>query len=144
MLSWEEKLERLRDPVFQEELLSSEPIFVGEFEAYVTRSFDKMFILGPQNNYEPHPSTSIAAIAEREGRRPVEVALEALMADDGRGTIYFPLFNYADGDLEVLRELHVHPRTRTGLSDGARTAVPSATAACPPSCRRTGPVTAAR
>ena len=31
--------------------------------------------------------------------------------------MYFPLFNYSYGDLEVLRTLHSHPRTRMGLSD---------------------------
>jgi len=31
--------------------------------------------------------------------------------------LYFPLFNYADGDLELLHSLHQHPQTRMGLSD---------------------------
>ena len=31
--------------------------------------------------------------------------------------LYFPLFNYADNDLEILRTLHTHPHTRMVLSD---------------------------
>ena len=38
------------------------------------------------------------------------------MLADG-GLLYFPLFNYAGGDLEILRELHGSPRTLLGLSD---------------------------
>ena len=40
------------------------------------------------------------------------------MADGGEGLLYFPLFNYAHGDLEHLHTLHSHPLTRMGLSDG--------------------------
>ena len=32
--------------------------------------------------------------------------------------MYFPLFNYANHDLEALRKMHMHPHTRMGLSDG--------------------------
>jgi N-acyl-D-aspartate/D-glutamate deacylase len=31
--------------------------------------------------------------------------------------LYVPLFNYSDGDLELVRQLHLHPSTRMGLSD---------------------------
>jgi N-acyl-D-aspartate/D-glutamate deacylase len=117
-LPWEERLEALRDPERKARLLAEEPFFVGEFEAFVTRSFDKMFLFGEHNDYEPSPDNSIAAIAERRGVTPMEVAYETLMANDGTGMIYFPLFNYAEGSLEPLRQLHTHPGTRMGLSDG--------------------------
>jgi N-acyl-D-aspartate/D-glutamate deacylase len=118
LLSWEEKRERLKDRDVQRALIEAEPFFVGEFEQFVTRSFDKMFVLGPDNDYEPDASKSVAAIAAREGREPVAVALEILLSDDCAGTLYFPLFNYSAGDLEVLHTMHTHPRTRMGLSDG--------------------------
>lgn len=117
-LSWEEKHARLRDPAVREAMIAATPFEVGEFETFVTQTWSNMYLLGPDNDYEPDPSTSLAARAAREGKRPGELAYEALMADEGRGMIYFPLFNYADGSLEPLHRLHAHPRTRMGLSDG--------------------------
>jgi N-acyl-D-aspartate/D-glutamate deacylase len=118
LLSWDEKRERLRDPDVQRALVEAEPFFVGEFEQFVTRSFDKMFVLGPDNDYEPEAAKSVAAVAERTGRPAAQVALDVLLSDDCQGSLYFPLFNYAEGDLDVLRTMHTHPRTRMGLSDG--------------------------
>ena len=69
-------------------------------------------------DYEPDPTTdSLAARAAATGRTPQELALDALCADEGRGMLYVPLFNYSDGDLGMLKVLHEHPATRMGLSD---------------------------
>ena len=68
-------------------------------------------------DYEPQPDESIAAIAAREGRSPREVAYDILMENDGEGFLYFPLFNYADHNLDLLHNLHDHPQTLMGLSD---------------------------
>lgn len=116
--SWEDKKAKLLDPAFQAKLLSEEPYPVWDFAEKVTKSFDKMFPLRDGNGYEPAASESVAAVAERTGRSPQEVALEWLLESDGNGMMYFPLFNYSDGNLDVLHKLHQHPRTRMGLSDG--------------------------
>jgi N-acyl-D-aspartate/D-glutamate deacylase len=114
----EEKMARVREPGFRETLLSEEPFDLWEFANFVTRSFDKMYPMRDGSNYEPDPSESVAAIAEREGRTPQEVCWDLLMENDGNGMLYFPLFNYSNNDLEVLHTLHQHPRTLMGLSDG--------------------------
>ena len=77
-----------------------------------------MYPVGANVDYEPTPSETVAAVAKATGQSPTELAYNALMADDGHGLIYFPLFNYAHDDLEHLRTLHSHPLTRMGLSDG--------------------------
>jgi N-acyl-D-aspartate/D-glutamate deacylase len=41
-----------------------------------------------------------------------------MMESDGRGIVYFPIFNYAACNLDPLRTLLQHPRTRLGLGDG--------------------------
>lgn len=116
------RVRALQDPAVRARLLADEPLDLGAFENLVTRSFERMF---PSVNgiidYEPRAEDSVAAIAARTGKSPREVALDALLAPidgvAGRGKMYFPLFNYANGNLDVLRELHMHPLTRMGLSD---------------------------
>jgi N-acyl-D-aspartate/D-glutamate deacylase len=114
---WEEVLETLRDPAFRARLLAEKPEDLTVFEMYITQSFDKMYPLR-DTSYEPDPETSVAAIATREGRPPLEVAYDLLLEDDGQAMLYFPLFNYADRNYDLLHQLHQHPRTRMGLSDG--------------------------
>lgn len=113
---WAEVLETLKDPAFRAKLIAEAPRELNVFEMYVTQSWDKMFVL--DLSYEPSPETSVAAIAKRDGRDPAEVAYDLMLADDGQGMIYFPLFNYSDKNYDLLHELHQHPLVRMGLSDG--------------------------
>lgn len=115
-LPWPEKLQHLRDPAFRARLIAEEPFFFGEFQHFVTRTFAKMFPVDATFDYEPGPESSIAARASAEG--PAAAAYDALMTEDGDGMLWFPLFNYSHGDLDAVRELHTHPGTLMGLSDG--------------------------
>ena len=115
--SYEEKRQALMDPAFRARLLAEKNIVIGDFETFITTSFHKMFPCGDTLDYEPSPKESIADIAARQGRSAEEVALDYLLSDDTNGFLYFPLFNYANGNLDVLHELHSHPRTMMGLSD---------------------------
>ncbi|MEE2757277.1 MAG: amidohydrolase family protein [Myxococcota bacterium] len=112
---WAEQWAALNDPAFRTRLLTEEPVFVGEFETFVTTSFNKMYPLVA--GYEPRPDDSIAAIAASTGRTCRAVALEHLLESNGQGQLYFPLFNYSQGDLDVLFNLHQDPDTLIGLSD---------------------------
>lgn len=80
--------------------------------------FELMFPLGDPPNYEPDPSTSIAAMAERQGRSPAAVAYDTMLADDGRGLLYLPTLNYVNGRLDAVGEQLAHPASVAGLSDG--------------------------
>ncbi len=117
-LPFEARLERLRDPAVKARMISEEVQFSEPIVAFIASSFHKLFPLGDPPDYEPTPDQSIAAIAAREGRDPKEVAYELLMRRDGRELLYFPLFNYSDGNLESTREMLLHPRAALGLSDG--------------------------
>ncbi len=114
-----ERVARLRDPEVRARLLADAPVSLGAFEDFIARSFQRMFLPLADGtiDYEPGPEASVAAVAQRAGRRAVEVALDALLADEGRGFLYFPLFNYAGGDLAPLHALHQHEGTVMGLSD---------------------------
>ncbi len=84
----------------------------------VARGFHTMYRLGDPPDYEPGPEQSIAAVAEREGRDPREVAYDVMMENRATGLLYLPLLGYANGDLEAIRQMMVHPRAVFGLSDG--------------------------
>ncbi len=116
-LPWPERLKRLRDPSVRRGILDEQPADLGPFGNVVTRAFDKMFASHGEIDYEPRLEDSIGARARSDGLSPRSLAYDALMKDEGRALIYLPLFNYAYGDLELLRTLHLHPRTRMGLSD---------------------------
>lgn len=78
----------------------------------------RLFPLGRVPDYEPLPEASLFAAAAKRGITPLEAILDALLQDQGRALIYFPLFNYQGGDLEHLREMIEHPRALFGLGDG--------------------------
>lgn len=117
-LPHDEKVAKLRDPEVQAAIIADEPLSIGPFEDFILRSFGRMYRLGEEPNYEPEPSTSAAAIAAARGCHPRQVVIEWLLEDDGRGVIYFPIFCYTDGDMEVSRQLLSHPGTVVGLADG--------------------------
>jgi N-acyl-D-amino-acid deacylase len=118
-LSLAEKVCALRDPSVRAELLAEQRTSSTPVAELLMTGWERMYAVGRGNiNYEPDPSTdSLAVIALRTGQSPQELALDALLADDGHAMIYVPLFNYSDGDLSMLWELHQHPSTRMGLSD---------------------------
>lgn len=116
-LPWPEIKAKLMDPEFKAKMLAETPLDMGFFASFVTRSFDKMYLMQGGIEYEPEPSQSIAALAKASGRRPQEIAYDALMEQDGEAMLYFPLFNYANKNLDHLHTLHSHPRVKMGLSD---------------------------
>jgi N-acyl-D-amino-acid deacylase len=117
-LPWPERLDRLKRAETRAALLAEKPAPAGMFETWIVQAWDKMYAFSGSADYEPSREQSLAAIAAATGRPPAEIAYDLLMAGEGTGFLYFPLFNYANGDLEILRGLHSHPRTLMGLSDG--------------------------
>ena len=113
----DERLARLRDPRVRARITSEEPAELSRFQTFVTRTWDKMWPFSGEADYEPDPADSIGALAALDGRTPAEIAYDHLCTEDGRGLLYFPLFNYSNHDLDHLWELHQHPRTRMGLAD---------------------------
>lgn len=121
-LPWAEKLARLRDPAVRAQLTDMDALTGSARHdsrmAYLTQSFHKMYALGAEPDYEPPQECSVAAIAQRDGRTPLEVVYDMLMDLDGKGIVYFPSFNYAYNDLSQLHAELQHPRTMMSLADG--------------------------
>ena len=119
-LAPEARVERMKDPEIRRQLLEEEPDPSGVMGPglLILQGWQMMYPLGDPPQYEPGPEQSLAAIAAREGKQPRELAFELLMENGGKGLIYLPLLGYADGDLEAIREMMVHPRSVFSLSDG--------------------------
>lgn len=113
-----ERVARLRDPQVRRRILDEPAEGLNPMVALISQSFHKLFSLGDPPDYEPRADTSVAAMAERSGRRAEEVAYDLLLQRDGHELLYFPLLNYADGDFGPIREMLLHPNAVLGLSDG--------------------------
>lgn len=114
----EERVAQLRRPEVKAALLAEQPITKSEFVQKLSTRFDHVYLLGDPPNYEPGPGDSVAALAGRCGVLPVEVAYDAMMAQDGRAMLYFPMLNYADRNLDAVREMLARPDTVPALGDG--------------------------
>ena len=70
-------------------------------------------------DYEPTPDRDHRGAAPRlPACRARSMAYDLLMADDGTGFIYFPILNYADGNLDFVHGLLERDDTVISLSDG--------------------------
>lgn len=115
---FEQRLQALRDPAFQQQLLNDEPDADNPFVKSILRNFGKMFVLGDPPDYEPTEDKTVAAIARARGTTPEAVVLDLMLADDGRGMIYLPFLNYAQGSLDPVKAMLESPASLPGLSDG--------------------------
>jgi N-acyl-D-aspartate/D-glutamate deacylase len=113
-----ERVRRMRDPEFRRQMLTEDPKKDSTFPLFHRLSFTQMFRFGNPPNYQPQRDESLAAIAEREGRTPQEVAYDVLLEDDGQAFIYTPLGNYADYDLSVSETTLANRNSIMGLGDG--------------------------
>ncbi len=113
-----ERVAAMRDPAVRARILSEDRVTGSTFPLITRLSFGRMFPFSDPPNYAPARGSSVAAAAAREGRTPVEVAYDMLLADEGQGFIFAALTNYADYTLSASAELLRHPNTVVGLSDG--------------------------
>ncbi len=119
-LSVEERRAALATPETRALVLSKPPDYsqLSGVVAMVMHGFDQMFVLGEEPDYEPAAEQSIAAIAEREGRTPQEVAYDVMASEGGDGLIFLPMLGYVDRDLNATAEMMRHPNSIYGLADG--------------------------
>ena len=117
-LPLEQRVAELSRPEVRAQLLSEEAQTGSPVARVLISRWNRIFPLGDPPDYEPAPSTSVAAVAEREGRRPEEVALDWLLEKGGTTLLNAPLSSYEDTNLDAVREMMLHPKTVLGLSDG--------------------------
>lgn len=123
-LSWDEKLAKLKDAEFKQRMIEQDSDFseaqpdLLPLLMVVAGGWSVQFEMMDGFNYEPTAQESIAARAEAAGMSGPQYTYELLMRDEGAGFIYFPILNYADGNLDFLEALQHRDDTVNSLSDG--------------------------
>lgn len=115
-----ERLAQMRDPERRSRIITSA---TSDRSGSVTgtrllEQFELMFPFGDPPDYEPDPSTSIAAEAAQRGVAPAELAYDIITEGDGTGFLYLPFLNWAEGNLDAVGAQLAHPASIPGLSDG--------------------------
>ena len=115
-LPFEAKIAALRQPELRARLLA-EKTADPSLQRRVAR-WDRLFPMSDPPNYEPAPEDSIAALAQRQGRDPADLAYDMLLERNGRALLYRPLSNYSYGNLDTVHDMLTHDATIVGLGDG--------------------------
>ncbi len=116
-LGVEERLQRLRDPAVKKRIVNE--VLSEESQAFadIFSNFEQAFPLSDPPNYEPAQEECVAAIAKRKGCKALEVAYDALLANDGKGVLYYPLYGYDTYSLDRQVELLKDPSAVSSLAD---------------------------
>ncbi len=128
-LPLEERVRRMRDPEFKARLLQEKtekvagdgtpiPPLTDRFLAAIEMIAYTLFVLGDEPDYEQPMERSLGAMAAATGKKPLEAVYDAMLEDEGRGLIYFPIYNYTDFDYTNVLTMMRHPQALPGLSDG--------------------------
>lgn len=128
-LPLDERVARMRDPGLRARILAETsdrvagdgtplPPLVDFFLANLAKVAMRIYPMAARPDYEPTLLHSIAAEASRAGTPVLAHLYDALLADAGKALLYFPVYNYTGMNLDVVREMLVHPRSLVGLGDG--------------------------
>jgi N-acyl-D-amino-acid deacylase len=117
-LSHEERMAKLNDPVVRGRILTEDDPIDDALTDMVQGAWAETYIMGDDLDFEPDPSRSVRATAEREGRDPRAIAYDAMLENNGTNYLIFAGINYAFGNLDALREQITHPLSVIGGGDG--------------------------
>src|ERR1700744_187965 len=112
-----ERLKRLHQPEVRAAILSETATSTDD-PLFSRPNDEKMYLLANPPDYEQPPENTLGAQAKRLGKQPEALAYDAMLTDEGRGMLYVPFLNYADGNLDATREMLSDPCSVPGLSDG--------------------------
>lgn len=110
----------LQDPERRARIITEHGAALARIEGLAGEMFGGFHKLYPMENpvnYEPAPSDSVAARAAAQGRNVVEFVIDLLSEDGGNRLLYMPLFNFARGNLDDVREMLLRKNAVIGLSD---------------------------
>lgn len=119
---WAEQWARLQDTDFRRTLLAEKGEPIGSdlqlIADLMESAFSMQYEMLPGFNYEPSAEQSIEQRAQATGVTPEEYVYDFMMRDGGTGMVYFPLLNYANGNLDFLEGALFSDDCVNSLSDG--------------------------
>ena len=116
-LPFAERVVALHDPIRRQRFVDEVPTDKF-YEGLVTKALKRMYLVTSANiDYEPDPSQSVLALSQSRNVPAMQLIVDHMLTNGGKGMIYSPFFNYMYGDLSMTYELMQHPQTRNGLSD---------------------------
>ncbi|MSP43188.1 MAG: D-aminoacylase [Alphaproteobacteria bacterium] len=117
-LSQPERLAMLRNPEVKARILADRDPALTAWSMLFANPWKLTFALGQEPDYEPDPSRSVTAIAERTGRTPTDVAYDMMLENNGQAFLMYAAAGYQGGNLDSIRESLLHPISLLGGSDG--------------------------
>ncbi|HEY5948059.1 MAG TPA: amidohydrolase family protein [Kofleriaceae bacterium] len=93
------------------------PPLADFFLANLDKIAMRIYPMRERPDYEPTLQQCLAAEASRAGKPVLAHIYDSLLEDDGKALLYFPVYNYTGMNLDVVREMLVHPRALVGLGD---------------------------
>lgn len=121
-LPWDQQWARLKDPAFRQRMIAEANVWpesdLQNLLFIIAEGFAFQYEMGEDFDYEPTAADSIAARAAAAGQSPAEYAYDMLCREDGEGFIYFPILNYADGNLDFVKPMFERDDVVISLSDG--------------------------
>jgi N-acyl-D-aspartate/D-glutamate deacylase len=112
-----ERVAEMRRPEVRARILADKP-GTGHPLLYVAQAWDWIYPLGDEPDYEPDPSTSIAARARARGVSPMEEAYDRLLDDDGHAMLLVATSNLPNNSLDTVGDLLHRDDVVLGLGDG--------------------------
>lgn len=124
-----ERVRRMKDPAVKARMLAEprEPVagdgsplpkLADFFLENIEMISMRLFRLAEVPDYEPAMLDSLAAEAMHRDEHVMSIIYDAMLEDEGRALIYFPVYNYSDMSLDNVGEMLRHPLSLPGLSDG--------------------------
>ena len=111
----------MKTPEVREAILNDTPPPADKLGPWGMRTFldfTRMFPMDHACDYEPEKERSIQAMADAQGKKPLELVYDMLLEDDGNKIIYHPDGGYDNYDLSGMKAtLENVPFSFLGLSD---------------------------
>jgi N-acyl-D-amino-acid deacylase len=113
-----ERVAEMRKPEVRARILADRPAGGGQPLLYLAQAWEWIFPLNDPPDYEPDPSTSIAARARARGVTPMEEAYDRLLDEDGHAMLLVAMANFENNSLDTVGRLLRRDDVVLGLGDG--------------------------